>query len=167
LSGNKTLTENVKSGATSLLVLLLTNSTHQLIHERTINLDDVESRANEFYYNIAYSSLSRQIPPQHLSGLINFIQPEETIYVTQAIEIIFQYIKEIQPIIAIRLFARVITPKKAWILIQKEYSPVYELLNQKNDKVTECLLTIEEYSKSLLTELVNQAKLILITSVEY
>jgi len=35
LSGNKTLTEKVKSGATTLIALLPTVFTLQLIHERT------------------------------------------------------------------------------------------------------------------------------------
>lgn len=131
------------------------------------NLQDIENRANEFYDNIAYVSLSKRIPPQHPSGLINFVNPGETVYVAHAIEIIFKDINGIQPIIALRLFVRVRTARKTWILIKNEYIPPYELLNQKNDKVSECLLIFEKYSNNLLNELKKYANLIILTPLDY
>ncbi|WP_454772839.1 hypothetical protein [Janthinobacterium tructae] len=130
------------------------------------NLDEVAERANEFCESLEYASLSSKIPTQHPTDLQKFASIGEDVRAALAVELSFNVIGNIQPSMAVRVYARVRTMRGVWIKFRKDYEPPYEIMPGKQDAFIERIGILQELANDLIAELRKYANVTVMTPNE-
>ncbi len=130
------------------------------------SLDEVANRADEFCESLEYANLSHQIPIQHPADLPKFASPSETVRAALAIELCFNNIGNIQPSMAVRIYAQVRTSKSVWIKFRKDYEPPYEIMPGKQEAFSDRIKMLQQLAFELVADLRKHAVVDLMTPAE-
>lgn len=130
------------------------------------NLEEVISLADKFCDHLAYQSLSSFIPTQHPSELYKFVEKGEQVQVALAIELQFNEIGNVQPNMAVRLYAKVRTARKVWLDVRKDYEPPFEGMPGKRAGFVEQMSVLQGYARELVRDIEQHATVVLISADE-
>lgn len=113
--------------------------------------DDLAQQYELFYSLLSYSYLSENVPPQTPGSIGDFVDAGDRVTCTRALEVCYHSHGQRQPIVSVRAAAWVRTKAGAWILFRREED--FDVLDNKNDRLTVILTDLADKSDRLLEEL--------------